>query len=165
MSDFVGIGNAEVVDTTLRSGIAAMKRQIAYDTYSLVEHKIGTWIDGSDLYQRTFEVTGLTNGQWNADVLGTSGINIVDVEGWIDWTYNGEPNCRTNINYYSNSSDYVSLQNTYNDLYVKPNRTETGMAIADAVITIKYTKSVLVVQANIQNDETRSEPITEDDMR
>ena len=117
------------------------------ENYSTTEHNIGTWIDGSDLYQRTFEVTELTNGQWNTSILGTSGINIVDVEGWIDWTYNGEPNCRTNLNYYANSSDYVSLANTYTDLDVKPNRTDAGMQITEAVITIKYTKPS--VQANL----------------
>jgi hypothetical protein len=141
---------------------------VGIDDYTTTERKIGKWIDGSDLYQRTFEVTGLTNGQWNTSILGTSGINIVDVQGWIDWTYNSEPNCRTNLNYYANSSDYVSLANTYNDLDVKPNRTDAGMLITEAVITIKYTKPS--TQANLMQtaptEEVSETPtVEEDDMR
>ena len=129
---------------------------VGIDDYTTTERKIGKWIDGSDLYQRTFVVTGLVNKQWNNSALGTSGINIVDAQGWIDWTYNSEPNCRTNLNYYSNPNDYVGLQIIYNDLDIKPNRTESGMAIDKAVITIKYTKpsaQANALNANIQQTE------------
>ena len=141
---------------------------VGIDDYTTTERKIGKWIDGSDLYQRTFEVTGLVNGQWNKSVLGTSGINIVDVQGWIDWTYNSEPNRRLELNYYFNSDDRCSLQNAYTDLDIYPYRAESGLEIDKAVITIKYTKPS--AQANLMQtptEEVSETPTTveEDDMR
>lgn len=137
-------------------------------SYSTSERVVDTWIDGSDLYQRTFEVTELVNGQWNSNVLGTSGINIVDVQGWIDWTYNGESNRRLELNYYFNSDDRCSLHNAYTDLNIYPYRTESGLGIDKAIITIKYTK--LSAQANLMQtptEEVSETPTTveEDDMR
>lgn len=151
----------EANETSMNVNGDIQRDGVGIDDYTTTERKIGKWIDGSDLYQRTFEVTGLVNGQWNSSVLGTSGINIVDIQGWIDWTYNGEPNCRTDLNYYANSSDYVSMQNAYNDIEIKPNRTDAGVQITESVITIKYTKPS--VQANVQQNETRNEPIIEEE--
>jgi hypothetical protein len=131
--------------------------------YSTAERKIGKWIDGSDLYQRTFEVTGLVNGQFNNAVLGTSDIDIKTVDGYIEWTYNGNPNVRTSLDYYINSNDYVALHNAFTDINIKPNRTESGMVIVGAVITIKYTKPS--VQANVLNANIQQTEEPTDEMR
>lgn len=141
---------------------------VGIDDYTTTERKIGKWIDGSNLYQRTFEVTGLVNGQWNISILGTSGINIVDVQGWIDWTYNSEPNRRLELNYYFNSDDRCTLHNAYTDLDIYPYRTESGLGIDKAVITIKYTK--VSVQANLMQTAptekiSETPTVEEDDMR
>lgn len=132
------------------------------DDYSTAERKIGTWIDGSDLYQRTFVVTGLVNQQANNAVLGTSGIDIKDVDGYIEWTLNGEPSPRTSLNYSSSSTYYVVTQIAYTDINIQPNRANTATLVFDiteAVITIKYTK--LPQQANLMQAPTPTEEVSE----
>ena len=159
MGDFVALGNAKVADAALRSGIAAMKRQIGYDTYSLDEHKIGTWIDGSDLYQRTFEVTELSKNTWNNSILGTSDIKIVDFTGLIYWLDNQAASDSTQLNYYASGSDncFTCINTAQTDMRIYPTNTSSDMSIDKAVITIKYTK--LPVQANLM------QTAEEDDMR
>ena len=122
-------------------GIKYGKSPAAKEIYSTIEQKIGKWLDGKDLFQRTFEVTGLTNGAWNNNVLGTSNIEIKSYEGQFEWYYNGMFNRYTSLDYYVNSSDFVATQNSKSDLVIKPNRTETGLTIQGAIITIKYTKT------------------------
>jgi hypothetical protein len=113
-----------------------------YD-YTTAERKIGKWIDGSDLYQRTFEVTGLVNGQWNNSVLGTSGINIIEApSGTLHWLYNNAPDITTGLNYYRSSVEFATtyISKTASDVNILPNISESGYTIDKAIITIKYTK-------------------------
>lgn len=144
---------------------------VGIDDYTTTERKIGKWIDGSDLYQRTFEVTELTNGQWNNSVLGTSGINIVDAPlGTIYWLYNDAPDIVSSINYYRNNTEFSTayINATTDDVNVLPKIDDSGYTIDKAIITIKYTKPS--AQANLMQTaptEEVSETLTveEDDMR
>lgn len=125
---------------------------VGIDDYTTTERKIGKWIDGSDLYQRTFEVTGLVNKQWNNDILGTTGIEIKEYTGYIYWLYNSNTNVTASINCYRGSSEYCTayIATDKDDLNVLPYMGETGMSIDKAIITIKYTKpSVQALNANL----------------
>lgn len=143
---------------------------VGIDDYTTTERKIGKWIDGSDLYQRTFEVTGLVNGQWNNSVLGTSGINIVDApSGIIYWLYNNVLNTISNINSYRDSTEFstTNINATADDVNILPTINSSGYTIDKAIITIKYTKPS--AQANLMQTPTEevseTPTVEEDDMR
>jgi hypothetical protein len=156
----------EVSETDVNVNGIIQRDGVGIDDYTTTERKIGKWIDGSDLYQRTFEVTGLTQGGWNA-ALGTSDIDIKAFDGYIRYLYNGEFNRNISLNYFVNSNECVVTQNSGSDLYIKPNRTESGLSIDKAVITIKYTKPSVQANAlntNIQQTEEPTEEPT-DEMR
>ena len=166
MGDFVALGNVKVADAALRSGIAAMKRQIGYDTYSLDEHKIGTWIDGEDLYQRTFEVTTSSVNGWNDNILETSGIKIVDVQGFMHGLYEGTYVSKP-LAYYRSPTDFIALT-YYSDVNVyiiDPGVSTSPMPTL--TITIKYTKPS--AQANLMQtaptEASETPTVEEDDMR
>lgn len=133
-------------DAALRNNIEDIRDRIinlVADIYTTTERKIGKWIDGSDLYQRTFEVTtGLANNVWNPTVLGTTGISIVYYEGYVYWNYNGEPNVRIPLNYYSNGDDrslgYITSGGT--DIGIRAYINDSNYTIDKAIVTIKYTK-------------------------
>ena len=113
------------------------------DNYSTNEQAIGTWIDGSILYQKTFVVTGLANKQWNNNVLGTSGINIIDApSGTIHWLYNNTQNIATSLSYYRAGTEFVTtcINATADDINILPNISDGGFTVDKAVITIRYTK-------------------------
>jgi hypothetical protein len=152
----------EVSETDVNVNGDIQRDGVGIDDYTTTERKIGKWIDGSDLYQRTFEVTGLTQGEWN-NALGTSDIDIKAFDGYIRYLYNGEFNRNISLNYYINSTDYVATQNAGSDLSIKPNRTESGIAIDKAVITIKYTKPS--VQADTLNTNIQQTEEPTDEMR
>lgn len=174
MADFTNINGVYVKDAEGRQELETLSDYVGtlFSGYSTTEQKIGKWIDGSDLYQRTFVVTGLTNKTWNDSVLGTSNIDIKDVDGYIDWTYNGTPNRRTALDYWVNTGDCCSMHNAYTDVNLKLYRTETGLDVSEAVITIKYTKTqAQSLSANMTQIVTPTEEVTdtpdveEDDMR
>ena len=143
---------------------------VGIDDYTTTERKIGKWIDGSDLYQRTFEVTtGLANGVFNPTVLGTTGISIVYYEGYVYWNHNGEPDIRVPLNYYSNVDDrsmsYVTSGGT--DIGIRIYINDANYTIDKAIVTIKYTKTVVNnLSNNIQTvSEPNEEPTEGEDMR
>lgn len=171
--DLFNIGNGvlsarsnivEVNSTELNVNGDIKKNGVGIDDYTTTERKIGKWIDGSELYQRTFEVTGLVNRQWNNNVLGTSGINIVDTpSGTIHWLYNDVPNIVSSISYYRSTTEYstVYINATADDMNVLPSIGESGYTVDKAVITIKYTKPSVQANALNTNIQQTEEPIDE----
>ena len=122
---------------------------VGIDDYTTTERKIGKWIDGSDLYQRTFEVTGLTNnGVWNQRILGTSDIDIVDWIGYLEYEDGNHVKQRYPIDFKSGEYDGCCIS-VISDLTLMAKI--TPLTLIKAVITIKYTKPS--VQANIQQTE------------
>jgi hypothetical protein len=122
---------------------------VGIDDYTTTERKIGKWIDGSDLYQRTFEVTELSKNTWNNSILDTSDIKIVDFTGLIYWLDNQAASDSTPLNYYASGSDncFTCINTAQTDMRIYPTNTSSDMSIDKAVITIKYTKPS--VQANL----------------
>ena len=123
---------------------------IGIDDYTTTERKIGKWIDGSDLYQRTFEVTGLTESdQWvfNNNILGTSNIDIKDFKGYTEWS-DGTNTTRFELNFYLSNGIHSLCLNSTSDLAISLNHESTSLV--KAIITIKYTKpSVQALNANL----------------
>ena len=116
--------------------------------YSTSEKIVGTWIDGSTIYERTFDKSSvsLTNGSWTNNVLGTngSGIKIRKFSGTFNITISGTS--------YSNSpyADYIYFRSTTeyftavindsgDDLNLRPNI--NGVSMTAGVCTIQYTKT------------------------
>lgn len=138
---------------------------VGIDDYTTTERKIGKWIDGSDLYQRTFEVTGLSKNTWNNSILDTSDIKIVDFTGLIYWLDNQEASDTTPLNYYASGSDncFTCINTAQTDMRIYPTNTSSSMSIGKAVITIKYTKPS--VQANTLNANIQQTEEPTDEMR
>lgn len=109
--------------------------------YSLEEREVGVWIDNKPLYQRTFDKTStvLTVHAWNNNILGTSDIKIIDVNGFLNWS--SYPPMLT-LSHYRSSSEYVSwsLNTTASDINMYPDLGGLGTTIYAGLITIWYTK-------------------------
>lgn len=109
--------------------------------FSTTEKRIGTWIDGKPLYQKT--ITGTTPNTLNSEViLGTiSGMEtMVSIDGWIKDKYNNFiPVFYTNINNVS-EKDYVCIcaDQTGGIRFQTGNVGYTNKYFA---ITVKYTKA------------------------
>lgn len=151
----------EVNSTELNVNGDIKRNGVGIDDYSTTEQKIGKWIDGSDLYQRTFVVTGLTNGSWNNNVLGTSGISIQDVQGYVDWLYNDVADIRTSTDYFRADIEFVTtvVTSTKSDVDILPKIASSGYEVDKAVITIKYTKTQ--TQVNLMQMSPTEVPDTE----
>lgn len=109
--------------------------------YSEDEHIVGTWIDGSTLYERSFDLSSvtLTNASWNSNVLGTngsgikirkfSGIFTVDGSSYADYIY-----FRSTTEYFT-----TVLNSNGDDLNLRPQI--NGVTMTAGVCAIQYTKS------------------------
>lgn len=59
-------------------------------SYSTTEHKIGTWIDGSDLYERTYLYTGTGAANPFSTTIDTTGTRIKEIiPHYASFTYGG----------------------------------------------------------------------------
>ena len=106
--------------------------------YSTTEQVVGTWIDGSTVYERTYTNISLTHNVWNNDVLGTSGsgITIIEFDGKLSID-NATPYC--NLDYYRNNAEYTCVGITNNggfNIYPCVSNPEKIL-----FVTIRYTKS------------------------
>ena len=114
--------------------------------YSTSEKIIGTWIDGSTIYERTFDKSSvsLTNGSWTNNVLGTngSGIKIRKFSGIFNisdgGSYTNEP--YADYIYFRSTTEYFTavINNSGDDLNLRPNI--NGVTMTAGVCTIQYTK-------------------------
>lgn len=112
--------------------------------YSTEEKEVGTWIDGSKLYQRTFNKSDVViqDTNWTNNILGTNGtnINIVSYEGYFSLS---GTNGKIPYTYYRSSSEYFTsiVNNDGDDINVRPNM-NAGLTIYAGIITVQYTKAV-----------------------
>lgn len=145
-----------------------MRDGVGIDDYTTTERKIGKWIDGSDLYQRTFEISDLAKNTWHASLLGTTGIDIVDLQGFVEWykTSDDTLSARQTLSYFDSTGERneVFVDSTGADLsayfaYSGSNQKSN----CKAVITIKYTKPS--VQANALNTNIQQTEEPTDEMR
>ena len=107
--------------------------------YSTEEQVVGTWIDGSTLYERTFDKSSvaLPDETWTNSLLGTTGIVIQDLSGYF-LAYGGY---KFPYSYYRSNAEYISwlITSGGSDINVRPSM-DTNDVYA-GVITIRYTKS------------------------
>ncbi len=108
--------------------------------YSTDEQVVGTWIDGSTLYEKTINLTGLSyaTGAWTVGILGTTDIEIQSWSGWYKISSN---DTKYPINsYYRTSSIYActSLSSTKNEDISFYNN--MGYTVKEICVTIRYIK-------------------------
>lgn len=112
--------------------------------YSTEEQRIGTWIDGKPLYQKTFDMrtTTLTDNAWNNNILGTvgTGIKIREFDG--KFGLNGYGDLFADYSYFRSTSEYftATLISADDDIAVRPNM-NAGVSVMAGIVTIKYTKT------------------------
>ena len=110
--------------------------------YSTQEQDTGLkWIDGRTVYQRTFDKTStaLSDRHWNNDILGTSDIQIIDVNAFMN--FGNYPPILT-ISHYRSSVEYISwsLNTTASDINIYPDMASLGETLYGGIITIRYVK-------------------------
>lgn len=106
--------------------------------YSTTEHKIGTWIDGSDLYERTINITaGSFSATQDMDISNyiDSTEAVHESIGMFNYTYQGA-NYATPIN--GRESEIVYWNGAYK---LRLNFGSGSLDSMDAYITIRYTKT------------------------
>lgn len=114
------------------AAIAALPSQL--DVYSTTEQVVGTWIDGSTVYEQTIEITSYSGTTTSISIENLE--KLVDVKGY--GIYNNSQ-CMT-LPYYYNSNDYVRM-------YTQPGylKVEAGSVYRSdytkTIVTIRYTKS------------------------
>lgn len=179
VGDLFNIGNGvsgdnrsnilEANSTSVNINGDIQRNGVGIDDYTTTERKIGKWIDGSDLYQRTFEVTGIHNdGTYDDNILGTSDIVIRDWTGYIQYDTGTDKLHYPIHGIWFSATDWIGCWVTTGlaDLAIHAKINTETYTLDKAVITIKYTKPS--ANANVQQGETRSEPVEEpieDDMR
>ena len=172
-----GIQNArsnilEVNSTSMNVNGTIQRDGVGIDDYTITERKIGKWIDGSDLYQRTFEISDLEKNTWHYSLLGTTGIDIVDFQGFVEWYKASDDTLaeKQALNYFDSTDERneTLVDSTGEDLCARFTYVgSTKKSNCKVVITIKYTKPS-APQANLMQTaptEEVSETPTEDDMR
>lgn len=104
--------------------------------YSEQEHIVGTWIDGSTLYEKTIEVNSDGNNAWT-QVFNDQTADIVSFEGYVLYA-NGEYG---SANYYAANNAYCRslVYDSRHRLQVYPVNSVT--ASSKIYMTIRYTKS------------------------
>lgn len=105
------------------------------ESYSTTEHKIGTWIDGSDMYEKTINLTGTYSADGAIDISSylTGNENIIESVGYLSYVYEGST-YKQPIN---GNSAYLEYRV---DKYQLRLLFGSGSINIDAYITIKYTK-------------------------
>lgn len=109
------------------------------DHYSTDEHIVGTWLDGSTLYEKTIKKQNISSASSSTVLISSSeltGMNIIEIGGsYVSKTSNST----YAINVYINSSTIIATwlaeDNIYYWLYWGASDTY------DAYITIRYTKT------------------------
>lgn len=106
-------------------------------TYSTTEHRVGTWIDGSDVYEKTIVLreNGTNNYTYLNSIFSQSlpaNINWINIESFYAKR---------------NSGGWVDCMNNQQEIVLVPNPTTQGIyfysahAHIDVTITIRYTKT------------------------
>lgn len=96
------------------------------------------WIDGKNLYVRTFDLRNrqLNDNNWNSNILGTSNISIKYYYGMFSI---GQLEPCLQYNYFRSTTEYFTsvINNDNNDINVRPNM-NAGTLYA-GIVTILYT--------------------------
>lgn len=107
-------------------------------SYSSTEHKIGTWLDGSDLYEKTIYYTA-TSVPSTSDIALTSLLSgnedIVDSQGYVNYEY------QSDVERYYINSHFAWINNDRGTYYLSIVFGSATLDSIEAYITIRYTKT------------------------
>lgn len=111
-----------------------------YHIYSASEQIVGKWIDGSTLYERTFNLNNRDygNNSWSNNILGTTGIEIINFEGFYCINQN---NTRYPIGAFYRASTTAASVCTNTDLTDLNFFNNMGFIVNRVCITIRYIKT------------------------
>ena len=115
----------------LSDGVTSVEEAL---TYSTTEHKVGKWIDGSDLYEKTIDFGTLPNNTTKAVSSGLSNVTVREIKGYAKSSTNTLmlPYVGSNtINFY-----YV-----FSDNSVTAAATGNLTAYTECYVTLRYTKN------------------------
>lgn len=115
-------------------------KPIGEQIYSTSEIRIGTWIDGKPLYQKSFKLNvNVTSSDTNIINLSTETPNYEHL--WIDESHSfmEVSNQSLPLNWYSSASDYIRTSVSYQTNYVRTK----GTTLSNVVyyVTLLYTKT------------------------
>ena len=147
-------------------------------TWSTTAQQVGTWIDGTTVYEKSFYITNLTANAWTDVAHGISGIGkVIDIRGTVTLASSGGAyatcddykfRCQSsNLGVYcgSGTPDYAIVVLTYtlgsgnNTRYQIVSKDTTGY---DAAITVnKFVNNVLISSTDYRYDDIFS-PVTID---
>jgi len=129
-------------------------------TYSETEHKIGKWVDGSDLYERTYTRDIVSPGSTYTEDIDVSGLNIMKItKHYAHYLY-------SNIWYYlvgdslnDTNSQYLHLQYKSEGLGILALSSNIG-AVSEIKLafTIRYTKQSQTRSLNLSKSAVEEIP-------
>ena len=106
--------------------------------YSTTEKRIGTWIDGSPLYQKTYTATSPSAINTSGDVVTlASNIHIKSIDAIMDTT----SGTLLLLNHYVSATDFASVWRTSVTGNLRMSVGSTSYTSQPVYITIRYTKS------------------------
>jgi len=129
--------------------------------YSTDEQVVGTWIDGSTLYEKTIKKQNISSASSSTVLIPSSeltGMNIIEIDGsYVSRTSNSTYAINAYINSDTITATWLAEDNIYYWLYW--GATDTY----DAYITIRYTKTSTrsLSKGTTEAEKTSSEPISE----
>lgn len=127
----------ETFEPYVDQGIYVDNEQMHFDNYSTNEQVIGKWIDGKNIYRKTYKVTNISSS--NVDLVDVSGLNfdtIIKLYGFV----------RSQVGMCMPMPLTDSASN-YNVLFLSVNKIrgrvvfDTGGSVKDCFVTIEYTKT------------------------
>lgn len=106
------------------------------NNYSTTEKRIGTWIDGKPLYQKTYSATSPSAVNTSADIVTLdSNMSVKEISGILD-----SPTVLM-LNHYVSSTDFATIWKTSVTGNIRMSVGSTSYTSKPVYVTIKYTKS------------------------
>jgi hypothetical protein len=105
--------------------------------YSTDEQVVGTWIDGSTVYEKTITISGVVSGITQISMSGIK--DFISYSGYIKDNWN--PASLLPIPRVASDGNNVGIGNVYADYFTLIVPSAFGSRLYDPIITIRYTKS------------------------
>ena len=113
------------------------------NVYSTAEQRIGTWIDGKPLYQKTVEINSIDMGETYAMSLGISNIDniMIDMAGSFLYKDSQSTAIWTLPNVHHNAVNIVGVWFSKDTGYVNFRIGSSSRGVVSGAITVRYTKT------------------------
>ena len=113
------------------------EEELHFDNYSTEEQVIGKWIDGKNIYRKTYKVTNISSS--NADLVNVSGLNIDTTIKLYGFVRSNPGMCMP--------MPLTDSSSNYNVIFLSGSSIRgrvvfgTGGSVRDCYVTIEYTKN------------------------